>query len=73
VPAGSYTASLFKWHYKGRIGPGRIEEIQYRFFAEAMGPVAIASQTDIRAFWIFRDVSKNASLLIRPALALESR
>jgi hypothetical protein len=72
VPAGSYTASLFKWQYNGRIGPARITEIQYRFFVEGMGPVATASRTDIRASWIYRDVSRNGSLLMRPALALNS-
>jgi hypothetical protein len=56
---------------KNRSGP--INEIQYRFFAEGIGPVAIASQTDVRAFWIYRDVSTNARLLMRPAVALESR
>ena len=40
---------------------------------DRIGPVAVASQTDVRAYWLYHDVSTNARLLMPPAVVLGSR
>ena len=64
VPAGTYEAALFKWNYDGKVGPPRVEDDQYWFFAEGVGPVARIDKKDISAVLIYRDTSKIASVLV---------
>jgi hypothetical protein len=58
VPAGEYNAPLFKWHYKGKVGPAKIDDAVYRFFAPGVGPVALVEFKHITAALIYRDTEK---------------
>jgi hypothetical protein len=63
TPAGSYDAALIKWTYKGKIGPAKVEDTQYRFFADNVGMVASVDKLDVSAFLVYQDHSKFGKLL----------
>lgn len=65
VPAGSFTAPLLKWSYKGEIGPASVETTQYRFIAEGTGMVAMIERRNISALLIYRDKSRRGKLLMK--------
>jgi hypothetical protein len=65
VPAGTFDAVLLKWHYKGEVGPASVEDTQYRFFAEGIGPVATVDRSDISAFLVYQDHAKTGKVLVR--------
>jgi hypothetical protein len=58
VPAGQFEALLFKWHYKGKVGPAKIDDAVYRFFAPGVGPVAKIEFKHISAALVYHDTSK---------------
>jgi hypothetical protein len=64
VPAGTFEAILLKWNYKGKVGPAKITDDQYWFFVKGLGPIVRIDMKDISAMLIYRDKSKNASVLI---------
>jgi hypothetical protein len=63
VPAGEYNAPLFKWHYKGKVGPAKIDDAVYRFFAPGVGPVALIEFKHISAALIYHDTEKYGIVL----------
>lgn len=65
VPAGTFKASLFKWQYKGKVGPATVEDIQYRFFAKGVGTVAMIEKTDVTALLVYREHTKIGKVLIK--------
>jgi hypothetical protein len=65
VPAGTFRAALFKWDYKGKVGPAKVEDVQYRFFAEDVGTVAMIEKTDVTALLIYREHTKIGKVLIK--------
>jgi hypothetical protein len=65
VPAGTFTASLFKWQYKGKVGPATVEDIQYRFFAKGVGTVAMIEKTDVTALLVYREHTKIGKVLLK--------
>jgi hypothetical protein len=58
VPAGTFDALLFKWHYKGKVGPASIDNAIYRFFAPGVGPVAFIEFKHISAVLVYQDTEK---------------
>ena len=58
VPAGKFDALLFKWHYKGKVGPASIDDVIYRFFAPGVGMVARIEFEHISAVLIYHDTEK---------------
>lgn len=64
VPAGTFDGVLIKWHYKGDVGSASVEDTQYRFFAEGVGPLAMVDKTDISAFLVYQDHSKQGKVLV---------
>jgi hypothetical protein len=58
VPAGTYEAALFKWHYKGKVGPASIEDTQYRFVAKGVGPIVLVELKSISAMLVYSDKTK---------------
>jgi hypothetical protein len=64
VPAGAFDAVLIKWHYNGEVGPASVEDTQYRFFAEGVGPIATVDKSDISAFLVYQDHSKAGKVLV---------
>jgi hypothetical protein len=63
TPAGSYDAALIKWTYAGKVGPAKVEDTQYRFFADNVGMVASVDKLDVSAFLVYQDHSKFGKLL----------
>ena len=64
VPAGTFQAALFKWDYKGKVGPARVEDVQYRFFTEDVGTLAMIEKTDVTALLVYREHTKIGKVLI---------
>ncbi|MGH6902711.1 MAG: TapB family protein [Geminicoccaceae bacterium] len=63
TPAGSYDAALIKWTYQGKVGPAKIDDTQYRFFADNVGMVASVDKLDVSAFLVYQDHTKFGKLL----------
>jgi hypothetical protein len=53
VPAGTFNAILIRVKFKGKVGPAETKDTQYNFFAPGVGVVAMITQEDVQAFWIF--------------------
>jgi hypothetical protein len=53
VPAGTFNADLIRVKFEGKVGPAHTKDTQYNFFAPGVGVVAMITQEDIEAFWIF--------------------
>jgi hypothetical protein len=66
VPAGTYDAALLRWHYKGKVGPATIDDIQARFVAPDVGLVAMAGKRDIAAMLVYNDHTKVGKVLQQP-------
>jgi hypothetical protein len=64
TPAGVYDAALIKWAYKGKVGPAKVEDTQYRFFAPKVGMVASVDHLDVSAFLIYQKQKKVGKLLV---------
>ena len=64
VPAGTFETVLFSWRYDGKVGPARVKDDQYWFFADGLGPVARINMKDISAMLVYRDTSKVAGVLV---------
>lgn len=63
VPAGTFETVLFSWRFNGKIGPAKIKDNQYWFFAEGVGPVARINTKNISAMLLYRDTTKIAGVL----------
>jgi hypothetical protein len=63
APAGSYDAALIKWTYQGKVGPAKVDDTQYRFFADNVGMVASVDKLDVSAFLVYQDHTKFGKLL----------
>jgi hypothetical protein len=65
TPAGAYDAALIKWAYKGKVGPAKVQDTQYRFFAPKVGMVASVDHLDVSAFLLYQKRTKFGKLLAR--------
>ena len=65
VPAGTFKASLFKWQYEGKVGPAKVQDIQYRFFAKDVGTVAMIERTEITALLFYQQHTKIGKVLVQ--------
>ncbi len=65
VPAGTFKGSLIKWHYNGKIGPAKVDDVQYRFLAEKVGIAAMIDKRNISAVLIYHDRSKTGKVLVK--------
>ena len=54
VPAGTFDVAITKWDYEGMVGPAKIKDQQYYFFAEGIGPVALIENKKIVAMVVYR-------------------
>jgi hypothetical protein len=64
VPAGTYAAALIRWKYEGEIGPARIKDTEYRFFADGEGPIAVIDKRHLSAMLMFNDDRKYGKILL---------
>lgn len=63
VPAGSYSAALIKWSYRGKVWLANVEDTQYRFVAPDIGIVASLDKEDISALLVYQDHAKTGLVL----------
>jgi len=54
VPAGTFEVAVTKWTFEGQVGPAKIKDQQYYFFAEGIGPVALIESKKIVAMVVYR-------------------
>ena len=64
VPAGAFNADLIRVKFQGTVGPAHTKDIQYNFFAPGVGVVAMITQEDIEAFWIFNIDTSTGKVLV---------
>jgi len=64
VPAGVFNAVLFRVKVGGKIGPAHTKDIQYNFFAPGVGVVAMITQEDVAAFWIYHIDTSAGKVLV---------
>jgi hypothetical protein len=63
VPAGTYLAALVKWQYNGQVGPATVSDVEYRFFADGVGPVAVIDKQSVSAFLVYNNDTKFGKVL----------
>lgn len=66
VPAGTYPAAVVKLAYAGQVGPASVSDLEYWFFADNVGPVAILDKQKVSALLIYNEKTKNGRVLISP-------
>jgi hypothetical protein len=64
VPAGRFEAALFEWKYSGKIGPAKVQDVQYWFLAKGYGLIARIDKLHVSAFLIYHQRSRNAGVLV---------
>jgi len=64
VPDGTYEAVLLSWQYNGKIGPAKVDDLQYRLLAADVGTVAMVERKNVSAMMVYSDHSKTASVLV---------
>lgn len=67
VPAGSYPAALIKWQFNGQVGPATVNDVEYRFFADGVGPVAAIDKQSVAAFLVYNSDTKYGKVLASQA------
>ena len=63
VPAGTYPAALIKWQFNGQVGPATVNDVEYRFFADGVGPVAAIDRQSVAAFLVYNSDTKYGKVL----------
>ena len=63
VPAGTFSAVLFRLSCDGKVGPAHTHDTAYYFFAPGTGVVAMISQEDATAFWIIHIDTSSGKVL----------
>jgi hypothetical protein len=66
VPAGTYQAVLFRVKFDGKVGPAHTRDTQYNFFAPGVGVIAMITQEDVEAFWIYNVDTSTGKVLMTP-------
>ena len=65
TPSGKHEGLLIKSAYKGKIGPAKVDDTQYRFVVKNVGIVAMVENKDISAFLVYRKHLKVGKLLVK--------
>lgn len=63
VPAGTYSAALVEWQFNGQVGPASVTDVEYRFFADGVGPVAVIDRQSVSAFLLYNSNTKFGKVL----------
>lgn len=66
LPAGTYDTILTKSSFHGHVGPARLEDTQYRFFAKGQGLVAATEHRHLSALLFYHSNLDIARLLAQP-------
>ena len=60
----SYEAVLLKWQYNGKIGPAKVDDVQYRLLAEDVGTVAMVEKKNVSAMLVYNEHVNIGSVLV---------
>ena len=63
VPAGTYDAVVVRFKCEGKVGPAHTQDTAYYVFAPGVGAIAMVSQEDVTAFWLFHIDSSSGKVL----------
>lgn len=63
VPAGTFDTAIIKSTLSGKVGPAKIEDIQYRFFAQKVGLVATIENRQVSALLVYQSNKSVAKVL----------
>jgi hypothetical protein len=63
VPAGTYPGLVFRLRCEGKVGPAHTQDTAYYVFAPGVGAIAMISQEDVTAFWIFHIDTSSGRIL----------
>ena len=63
TPAGKFEAALIKSDYTGKVGPAKVDDVQYRLFVEGVGVVAMIEDKSVSAFLVYNDYTKIGKVL----------
>jgi len=63
VPAGTFDTVLTKSTFSGKVGPAKVEDIQYRFFAQKAGLVATVENRQVSALLVYQSNKSIAKVL----------
>lgn len=63
TPAGKFEATLLRSYYKGKVGPAKVEDVQYRLMVEGLGVVAMIEDRSVSACLLYRDYRKIGKVL----------
>ena len=55
---------LLKWIYTGKIGPAKVNDLQYRLLAEGVGPIAEVEKKKVSAMLVYKSESKAGKVLV---------
>jgi hypothetical protein len=70
IPAGEFEAILIRSATHGRVGPAKLEDVQYYFFAPKVGNLASVQRREVKAFGIYNSTVREARVLAaKPELA----
>jgi hypothetical protein len=64
VPAGTFDAVLLRLKFSGKVGPVQTSDTQYNLFAPGVGLIAMITQENVAAFWLFHIDSTTGKVLI---------
>jgi hypothetical protein len=64
VPAGTFSAVLFRVKCEGKVGPAHTHNTGYNLFAPGVGMVAMILEEDVTAFWLFNIDSTTGKVLM---------
>ena len=63
TPAGKFQAALIKSYYKGKVGPAKVDDVQYRLFVENLGLAAMIERKYVSAYLLYKDHTKIGKVL----------
>ena len=63
-PTGTFPAVLTRHHSTGSVGPASVEDTSWVFFAPGVGIVAMVTQEDVAAFWIYHVDTTTGKVLV---------
>ena len=70
TPAGTFPAALMRSEFDIKIGPAKVTDVQYSFFAKGVGKVAEIEALKVSALLIYHSHEKTAKVLAeKPKLA----
>ncbi len=64
TPAGSFDCVLIRTTYEGKVGPGKISDLFYRFYAEGRGLVAAVIHETVTALVVYNEKKKLSFVLV---------